>query len=94
MNLNSAKVDGDLLLLLQERSLAPQALLPVVVRCARGRLDEIEELIKSRKGRIRHRLDPLDSLSAWVSINQLAELSHHDGVVDLELPQAHRLAAF
>jgi hypothetical protein len=93
MDLNSAKVDGDLLLLLQEGSLAPHAPLPVVVRCDRERLDEIEELIKSRKGRIRHRLDALSSVSAWVSNDQLAELSHHDGVVDLELPQTHRLAA-
>jgi len=48
---------------------------------------------KSRNGQIRHRLDPLSSVSAWVSIDHLAELSPHDAVVDIELPQTHRLAA-
>lgn len=85
------KLDADLLALLQTGHLAPDERLPVVVTAVTGRLGEVREVVEER-GTVRHLLEPLDAVSAWLSLSDVTELSAFDSIRALELAQAMQLA--
>lgn len=80
----------------QGRSVEPSAvktfdLLPIVVTAIAGRLDDVRRVVEER-GSVRHVLEPLDAVSAWLSLSSVTELAALDSVRTLELAQAMQLA--
>ena len=89
----ASKLDHELLLLLREGRYSPSAEIPIVLFPRQISLDDLVELIGAAKGRVRHVLAGAGAVSAWLSLEAVAELAQDSRIAELELPETDRVAA-
>lgn len=81
-----AKLDADLSELL--RSVSHTEKIPVVVTARTDALDEVLELVDEMDGEVRHVLQRLGAVSAWLTVDAIARMSLQECVGELELVQS------
>lgn len=93
-SVDQRKLDADLLQLLSEQLFDDAASFPVVITASSPeRLGEVERLIIELGGEIRHRLEAIEMLSAWLTAAAIAHLSASDAVAELELSKPMQIAS-
>lgn len=86
------KLDMPLAELCNGRELAPSARVPVIVRCDPGTVTSVSDRIQQLGGSVRHRLELLSAVAAWVPLVALSELSARREVEGIELEQTFTIA--
>ena len=74
------------------RGVLPSARVPVLVKCQPGALDEIGIRIESLGGSIRHHLQLVDAIAAWVPLVAVESIATDNRVYFLELEQSFTTA--
>lgn len=85
---HAEKLDASLLLLVGG-GLASEGEFPVVLTAAPNRLADVVALIGELHGRVRHRLDFLGAVSAWLSLEAVEAAAQSEAVATLEIAQAN-----
>lgn len=92
LRMDQQKMDADLLQLLSDRLFDRGATFPVIVTAVPGCLSAVEESVIEHGGQVRHRLEPLEKVSAWLTMAAIAELSLLDSVGEMEMSKPMRIA--
>jgi hypothetical protein len=86
------KLDMPLAELCNANGIKSSERVPVVIRAAHGMLDSVQADVERLGGMVRHRLDLLSGLAAWVPLASIPEISSNHDVSRLELVQSFTIA--
>jgi hypothetical protein len=85
------KVDEQLQKLREELD-ADVTRLPVMVKCDKGSLDAVAQLVASLGGTVRHRVSLINTIAAWLPLSAVDTLAERDDVRNLHLEQEFNAA--
>jgi hypothetical protein len=86
------KFDQDLFRLLNADAFKGETPIPVLIHCSRESIPQVEELVVSIGGAVRHHLPMFGAVTAWIPLQALPVLASDAKVEALELERQFTLA--
>jgi len=86
------KLDALLSRLCTEQVLADSSAVPVIIRCHSDSMADVTGRVSTLGGRVRHRLNRLNAVAAWIPLSAVPELARAETVATLELAQEFAVA--
>lgn len=79
------KLDGEVMRLVEDETLARSARVPVILRCLPDTLDDVATVIVDSGGAVRNRLNIIAGLSAWLPLSAVPTLADRGEVRQINL---------
>lgn len=86
------KLDAPLAEMWTGGALDPTTTIPVVIRVSDDQLRQVAEQVVQLGGTIRHQLNRLSALGAWLPVSAIAKLAEESAVRSLEMEQQFSIA--
>lgn len=86
------KIDAGLSQLFRLGYIRSDQTVPIIITAGPGRLQSVVSVVEGSNGRVRHVLEPLNAVAAWLPLAAVKEIVHLSFITDLELDQDLHIA--